>query len=63
MSQLVFSLGGSVFPGGNGSMMIEAVPFFHILVNIIEAEIGDDVGVFSLSNMGGTDMRCRGYRS
>lgn len=24
-------------------MMIEALPFFHILVNIIEAEIGDDV--------------------
>lgn len=24
-------------------MMIEAVPFFHILVNIIESEIGDDV--------------------
>lgn len=24
-------------------MMIEAVPFFHILTNIIQAEIGDDV--------------------
>jgi SulP family sulfate permease len=24
-------------------MMIEAVPFFHILVNIIQSEIGDDV--------------------
>lgn len=23
--------------------MIEAVPFFHILINIIEAEVGDDV--------------------
>ncbi|KAK8864231.1 hypothetical protein IAR55_001477 [Kwoniella newhampshirensis] len=42
VSQLVFSLGGSIFPGGNGSMMIEAVPFFHILVNIIENVIGDD---------------------
>ncbi|EIW70854.1 hypothetical protein TREMEDRAFT_71395 [Tremella mesenterica DSM 1558] len=42
VSQLVFSLGGSIFPGGNGSMMIEAVPFFHILVNIIQAECGDD---------------------
>ncbi|ORY32605.1 sulfate transporter family-domain-containing protein [Naematelia encephala] len=42
VSQLVFSLGGSIFPGGNGSMMIEAVPFFHILVNIIQTEIGDD---------------------
>jgi hypothetical protein len=26
-------------------MMIEAVPFFHILVNIIQAEIGDDVSL------------------
>ncbi|WWC61703.1 uncharacterized protein I303_104288 [Kwoniella dejecticola CBS 10117] len=42
ISQLVFSLGGSIFPGGNGSMMIEAVPFFHILVNTFEAVIGDD---------------------
>ncbi|WWD17472.1 hypothetical protein CI109_101913 [Kwoniella shandongensis] len=42
VSQLVFSLGGSIFPGGNGSMMIEAVPFFHILVNIIENVVGDD---------------------
>ena len=24
-------------------MMIEAVPFFHILVNIIATEVGDDV--------------------
>lgn len=24
-------------------MMIEAVPFFHILVNIIEEVVGDDV--------------------
>ena len=25
-------------------MMIEAVPFFHILINVFESEIGDDVG-------------------
>ncbi|WVQ99241.1 hypothetical protein IAU59_006373 [Kwoniella sp. CBS 9459] len=42
VSQLVFSLGGSIFPGGNGSMMIEAVPFFHILVNTFADVIGDD---------------------
>ncbi|OCF36928.1 vacuolar protein [Kwoniella heveanensis BCC8398] len=42
VSQLVFSLGGSIFPGGNGSMMIEAVPFFHILVNTFSDVIGDD---------------------
>ena len=28
-------------------MMIEAVPFFHILVNIIQAEVGDDVSFSS----------------
>ena len=49
VSQLVFSLGGSIFPGGNGSMMIEAVPFFHILVNIIQQEVGDDVSASILS--------------
>ena len=43
VSQLVFSLGGSIFPGGNGSMMIEAVPFFHIIINVISDEVGDDV--------------------
>lgn len=42
VSQLVFSLGGSIFPGGNGSMMIEAVPFFHILINTFEQVCGDD---------------------
>ena len=26
-------------------MMIEAVPFFHILVNIIQSEVGDDVSL------------------
>jgi SulP family sulfate permease len=48
VSQFIFSLGGSVFPGGNGSMMIEAVPFVHILVNTIEAEVGDDVSLYLL---------------
>nr|ODN97800.1 vacuolar protein [Cryptococcus depauperatus CBS 7855] len=42
VSQLVFSLGGSVFPGGNGSMMIEAIPFFHILAATFTQVIGDD---------------------
>jgi len=31
-------------------MMIEAVPFFHILVNIIQSEVGDDVSVECLSS-------------
>ncbi|CBQ68399.1 conserved hypothetical protein (N-terminal fragment), partial [Sporisorium reilianum SRZ2] len=42
LSQLVYTLGGSIFKGGNGSMMIEVVPFFHILVRIIIEELGDD---------------------
>lgn len=42
MSQLVYSGGGSIFGGGNGTMMIEAIPFFHILVNMIVNDIGDD---------------------
>jgi len=41
LSQIVYST-MSIFRGGNGSMMIEVVPFFHILVNIIIDEIGDD---------------------
>lgn len=42
ISQLVYSLGGSIFRGGNGSMMIEVVPFYHILVTIIIDTLGDD---------------------
>lgn len=42
LSQLVYTLGGSIFKGGNGSMMIEVVPFFHILVRIIIEELGDE---------------------
>lgn len=42
LSQLVFTLGGSIFKGGNGSMMIEVVPFYHILCTTIIASIGDD---------------------
>jgi len=42
VSQLTFSLRGSIFKGGNGSMMIEAVPFFHIIVGVITAKVGED---------------------
>ncbi|CAG8559235.1 10880_t:CDS:10 [Paraglomus brasilianum] len=42
VSQLVFSLGGSIFGGGNGSMMIEVVPFLHIMAEIIQEEVGVD---------------------
>ncbi|CCL98492.1 uncharacterized protein FIBRA_00490 [Fibroporia radiculosa] len=42
VSQLVYSAGGSGFAGANGSMMIEVVPFFHILANSIAAQIGEE---------------------
>lgn len=42
LSQLVYSLGGSGFAGANGSVMIEVVPFFHILATAIAQQIGDE---------------------
>ncbi|PKI85235.1 hypothetical protein MVES_000796 [Malassezia vespertilionis] len=44
ISQLVYTLGGSIFKGGNGSMMIEVVPFFHILVQGITRVVGESNG-------------------
>ncbi|KAI9337871.1 sulfate transporter family-domain-containing protein [Zopfochytrium polystomum] len=40
--QLIFTLGGSAFPGANGSMMIEVMPFLHIMVRIIEDYMGSN---------------------
>lgn len=42
VSQLVYSLGGSVFRGGIGSEMIEVVPFFHKMAFTILARVGQD---------------------
>ncbi|RCH92881.1 hypothetical protein CU098_009034, partial [Rhizopus stolonifer] len=42
ISQLVYSCGGSVFDGGNGSMMIEVVPFLHIMAEKIVETVGSD---------------------
>ncbi|KAI0077979.1 hypothetical protein K474DRAFT_1594928 [Panus rudis PR-1116 ss-1] len=42
IAQLIYSAGGSGFAGANGSMMIEVVPFFHILANSIAAQVGED---------------------
>lgn len=42
VAQLVFTLGGSNFAGANGSMMIEVVPFFHILATTIAREVGEE---------------------
>ncbi|KAH9929173.1 sulfate transporter family-domain-containing protein [Fomitopsis serialis] len=41
IAQLIYSAGGSGFAGANGSMMIEVVPFFHILANSIAEDIGE----------------------
>jgi SulP family sulfate permease len=42
VSQLVFSLGGSVFKGGIGSEMIEVVPFFHQMALSVMADVGEE---------------------
>ncbi|KAG9091211.1 hypothetical protein FRC07_011893 [Ceratobasidium sp. 392] len=42
ISQLVYTCGGSAFEGANGSMMIEVVPFFHMLTSGIIAHVGED---------------------
>ncbi|KAG8968392.1 hypothetical protein FRC03_007589 [Tulasnella sp. 419] len=42
VAQLTYTLGGSKFAGGNGSMMIEVVPFFHLIVSGIIDVIGED---------------------
>ncbi|KAJ7074561.1 sulfate transporter family-domain-containing protein [Mycena amicta] len=42
VSQLTYTFGGSSFAGANGSMMIEVVPFFHILASSISQDIGLD---------------------
>ncbi|CAE6475487.1 unnamed protein product [Rhizoctonia solani] len=42
ISQMVYTFGGSAFEGANGSMMIEVVPFFHMLTTGIIAHVGED---------------------
>ena len=42
VSQLVYSLGGSVFRGGVGSEMIEVVPFFHKMAFTIMQQVGTE---------------------
>ncbi|KAF9788413.1 sulfate transporter family-domain-containing protein [Thelephora terrestris] len=41
IAQLVYSSGKSGFAGANGSMMIEVVPFFHIIATSLASEIGE----------------------
>ncbi|QRV95907.1 sulfate anion transporter [Ceratobasidium sp. AG-Ba] len=42
ISQMVYTFGGSAFEGANGSMMIEVVPFFHMLTSGIIAHVGEE---------------------
>ncbi|OJT12151.1 hypothetical protein TRAPUB_11300 [Trametes pubescens] len=42
VTQLIYSAGASGFAGGNGSMMIEVVPFFHLIANQIAEDVGED---------------------
>ncbi|KAI0350290.1 hypothetical protein OH77DRAFT_1413261 [Trametes cingulata] len=42
VTQLIYSAGASGFAGANGSMMIEVVPFFHLIANQIAEEVGED---------------------
>ena len=42
VSQLVYSLGGSIFKGSVGSEMIEVVPFFHKMAFTIMRRVGED---------------------
>lgn len=42
VSQLTYSLGGSIFKGAIGSEMIEVVPFFHKMAFTILARIGKE---------------------
>ncbi|KAJ7640445.1 sulfate transporter family-domain-containing protein [Mycena polygramma] len=42
IAQLTYTFGGSGFAGANGSMMIEVVPFFHILAVSIARDIGPE---------------------
>jgi SulP family sulfate permease len=44
VSQLVFTSGASIFKGGNGSMMIEVVPFYHSIAGIIAISVTAESG-------------------
>ncbi|KAI9593622.1 sulfate transporter family-domain-containing protein [Syncephalis fuscata] len=41
VSQLVYSLGGSAFPGAVGGMILEVAPFLHAIAFIVLEEVGD----------------------
>ncbi|KAI8995244.1 sulfate transporter family-domain-containing protein [Trametes punicea] len=42
ITQLIYSAGASGFAGANGSMMIEVVPFFHLIASQIAEDVGED---------------------
>lgn len=41
-SQLAMTLGGSLFPGALGSMLIEILPFLRGIASSIQQKLGDD---------------------
>lgn len=51
IAQLTYSLGGSIFKGGNGSMMIEAVPFYHIICALIQSELEGNAAAIVATTM------------
>lgn len=51
ISQFVYSLGGSGFLGVNGSMMIEVMPFLHMLVTIVNESLPNAPDEVLLSNI------------
>ncbi|KIJ67173.1 hypothetical protein HYDPIDRAFT_165880 [Hydnomerulius pinastri MD-312] len=59
IAQLVYTLGGSNFAGANGSMMIEVVPFFHILASTIARDIAGDTGIARVIGGGGEEALAR----
>jgi hypothetical protein len=42
MSQITMTLGGSLFPGALGSMLIEVLPFLRAIASNIQAKLGDE---------------------
>ena len=42
LSQLVYSFGGSSFPGATASMIIEVIPFFHLMTTKITSMLEEN---------------------
>lgn len=51
VSQIVYSGGGSIFKSGNGSMMIEVVPFYHSIATIVANSASEDNSIVATTMM------------